>query len=72
MSITKCSKLVDKDKYILSRIIDAIRFHGALELVLRGHDESEDSDNHGLFKGLINYTAALDTLLKDHWKTALF
>lgn len=46
--------------------LDAIRFCGEFELALRGHDESENSDNPGVFKGLINYTAALDTLLKDH------
>lgn len=28
--------------------------------------ESENSDNPGVLKGLINYITFLDTLLKDH------
>lgn len=66
VTIRKHNELVDKNRYILSRIIDAIKFCGEFELALRGHDETEDSDNPGIFKGLINYTAALDNVLKDH------
>lgn len=66
LSIRKHNELVDKNRYILSRIIDAIKFCGEFELGLRGHDETEESNNPGIFKGLINYTAALDSVLKDH------
>lgn len=70
VSVRKHNELVDKNRYILSRIIDAIKFCGEFELAVRGHDETEESDNPGIFKGLINYTAALDTALKDHLETS--
>lgn len=66
ISVRNHNELVDKNRYILSRIIDAIKFCGEFELALRGHDETEETDNPGIFKGLINYTAALDSVLKDH------
>ncbi|XP_069696985.1 zinc finger MYM-type protein 1-like isoform X1 [Periplaneta americana] len=65
-SVRKHNELVDKNRYILSRIIDAVKFCGEFELALRGHDETEGSDNPGILRGLINYTAALDNALKDH------
>lgn len=37
---------------------------------MRGHDESADSRNPGIFKGLINFTSTLDEILKEHLKTA--
>lgn len=70
VSVRKHNELVDKNRYILSRIIDAIKFCGEFELALRGHDETEDSSNPGIFQGLINYTAALDTVLKEHLESS--
>ena len=61
---------VDKNRHILSKIIDCVRFFGAFELALRGHDESEDSDNPGIFRGLVDLVASLNKALEDHLKTA--
>ncbi|XP_072384690.1 uncharacterized protein [Diabrotica undecimpunctata] len=36
------------------------------ELALRGHDETQTSDNPGIFRGLINFTAELDKTLAQH------
>ena len=55
---------------MLSKIIDCIKFCGAFELSLRGHDESHNSDNPGVFLGLINFTSALDSILSKHLETA--
>lgn len=43
----------ERNRYILKRIIDCIKFCGAFELALRGHDESDSSDNRGIFLGLV-------------------
>nr|CAH7735511.1 unnamed protein product [Callosobruchus chinensis] len=51
-------------------MIDCIKFCGAFELALREHDESDNSDNVGIFHGLINFSAELDATLSDHLKNS--
>ncbi|CAH1111317.1 unnamed protein product [Psylliodes chrysocephalus] len=46
----------------LGRPINCIRFCGAL----RGHDEKDNSENRGIFKELVNFSAELDNDLKVH------
>ncbi|CAH2011508.1 unnamed protein product [Acanthoscelides obtectus] len=46
------------------------RFCGAFELALRGHDEKENSENRGIFKELVNFSAELDNELKVHIQSA--
>ena len=50
----------EKNPYVLSKIIDCIKFCGEFELALRGHDETLESRNLGIFRGLIKFTSALD------------
>ena len=50
--------------------MECIKFCGAFELALRGHDETEDSDNPGIFRGLIDFTAALDSALSQLLESA--
>lgn len=66
LKIQKENEEVSKNRYILSKLIDAIKFCGAFELALRGHDERDTSDNPGIFRGLINLMADLDCTLKQH------
>ncbi|KAF0702099.1 zinc finger MYM-type protein 1-like, partial [Aphis craccivora] len=67
------SAFLKENRYILSKIIDCIRFCGAFELALRGHDEKADSINPGVFRRLINFSAELDSALKTHLeKTTVF
>lgn len=47
-----------------------MKFCGAFELALRGHDESESSYNPGIFRGLIDFVASLDGVLKEHLENA--
>lgn len=61
---------VRKNRYVLSRIIDCIKFCGEFELALRGHDETTSSKNPGIFRGLINFTSALDNVLNEHLNSA--
>ncbi|CAH1998384.1 unnamed protein product [Acanthoscelides obtectus] len=67
-SIQQQNEQVRKNRYVLSKIIDCIKFCGAFELALRGHDEKDGSSNPGIFRGLINFTAELDIALKDHFE----
>ncbi|VVC42638.1 HAT, C-terminal dimerisation domain,Domain of unknown function DUF4371 [Cinara cedri] len=43
-----------------------IKNDGAFELALRGHNEKLDSENPGIFRGLINFSSELDKTLKLH------
>ena len=61
---------VKQNRYILNIIINCIRFCGSFELALRGHDEALESSNPGIFRGLIDFSAELDILLKNHLETA--
>ncbi len=70
IGIRKHNEEVTKNRHILSRIIDCVKFCGAFELALRGHGESETSDNPGIFLGLVDFVASLDGVLKEHLKNA--
>ena len=61
---------VDKNRHVLSRIIDCIKFCGNFELSLRGRDEITNSDNPGVFLGLVKMTSEMDSILKSHLETA--
>ncbi|KAL1276105.1 hypothetical protein QQF64_035728 [Cirrhinus molitorella] len=70
ISIRRHNEEVTKNRHILSRIIDCVKFCGAFELALQGHDERESSDNPGIFRGLVNFVASLDGVLKEHLENA--
>lgn len=65
-NIQKYNEQVDKNRYIFSRLIDCVKFCGAFELALRGHDKTSESSNAGVFRGLINFVSELDTVIKEH------
>jgi hypothetical protein len=69
-NIEQHNEQVRKNRYVLSQIINCIKFCGVFELALRGHDETDVSLNPGIFRGLINLTAELDAALKDHIEKA--
>jgi hypothetical protein len=56
-SIKDYNEQVTKNRYILNRIIECVKFCGAFELALRGHDESDLSANPGIFRGLLDLMA---------------
>lgn len=66
INLQKFNENVTKNRYVLSKIIDCIKFCGMFELALRGHDETVESDNPGIFRGLINFSAELDKTLAEH------
>ena len=61
---------MDRNRHILSKIIDAVKFCGAFELALRGHDQSDASENPGIFRGLIDLMASIDHELEVHLENA--
>jgi hypothetical protein len=52
-SINKHNEEVRRNRDILSKIIDCVKFCGKFELPLRGRDESSDSANPSVFRGLL-------------------
>ena len=70
IGIRKHNEEVDKNRHILSKIIDCVKFCGAFELALRGHGENEGSENPGVFRGLVDFVASLDVVLQEHLQTA--
>ncbi|XP_049441605.1 uncharacterized protein LOC125894323 [Epinephelus fuscoguttatus] len=60
----------DENSHILSKITDCVKFCGAFELALRGHDESESSENPSIFRGLVDFVASLDAVLHEHLESA--
>jgi hypothetical protein len=66
LEIQKHNEKVEQNRYILRKLIDAIKFCGAFELALREHDEGVESNNPGIFRGLINLIAEVDDILKLH------
>ena len=62
---TKYNEMVERNRSIVVRIIDAIVFCGEQNLPLRGH---KDEELKGNFIALLHHQAKTDTLLKDHLK----
>jgi hypothetical protein len=62
LDIQRHNAHVTKNRHILSKIIDCIKFCGAFELALHGHD----SKNPGVFLGLINFASEIDKTLQEH------
>ena len=61
---------MDQSRRVLGKLIDCIRFCDSFQLTLRGHDEAEDSLNPGAFRGLVDLTADLDSVLAEHLANA--
>lgn len=69
-SIVKHNEMVTKNRTVLSKIIDCIKFCGKFELPLRGHDESSTSENSGVFRGLVEFACGLDSSFAAHFNSA--
>lgn len=69
-NIRRHNENVDKNRHILNQIINCINFCGAFELALRGQDESENSNNPGVFLGLVDFISELDLVMKEHLSKA--
>ena len=60
-SVKKHNEEVDKNRHVLNRIIDCIKFCGVHELALGGRNECEQSNNRGVLLDIIDHTAQIDS-----------
>ncbi len=70
IAVRKHNEEVDRNRHILSKLIDCVKFCGAFELAMRGHDENEMSDNPGIFRGLVDLMASIDSVLEEDLQNA--
>ncbi|CAH2321052.1 Hypothetical predicted protein [Pelobates cultripes] len=70
ISIRKHNEEVDRNRHILSKLIDCIRFCGAFELSLCGTEKSEWSSKNGVYLELVDFVACIDTAMEQHLKTS--
>lgn len=70
IAVRRHNEEVDRNRHVLSKIIDAVKFCGAFELALRGRDESDTSENPGIFRGLVDLMASIDRELEVHLANA--
>ncbi|KAL2085016.1 hypothetical protein ACEWY4_020534 [Coilia grayii] len=70
LAVLRHNDEVSKNRHILNRLIQCVKFCGIFELALRGKDETEGSTNPGIFRGLVDFVAELDEVFDDHLKTA--
>jgi hypothetical protein len=61
---------IDKNHYILENILNCIRFCGQHNLPLRGHNEKINSNNKGVFIGVIELCKDLDVSLRSHFENS--
>ena len=64
-SVHHFKESVSKNRYILNKIIDCVKFCGNFEIALRGHDRSHSSNNPRIFLGLIDFVSELDLISKE-------
>lgn len=68
IGIQRHNELVDKNRYVLDKILNCIKCCGKHELPLRGHDEKTSSKNQGVFRGILDLCTDLDSSLRDHFE----
>ena len=71
-SIEQHNKQVEENRYVLSRIITCIQLCGKCETALRGHDESADSLNPGIFRCIFETMCEGDSRPSSNLHLALY
>src|SRR6201990_1711383 len=71
LSIAQQNEEIRKNRDALSKIINCIKFCGKYELTLIGHDETQASENSGVFRGLVDFTCQLDSSFKAHLNSSI-
>lgn len=64
--LRKHNDSVKRNRHVLNRLIDILKFCGGHNLSLRGHDEKEVSCNRGVFLDMVTYTRQIDVVLDDY------
>lgn len=71
LGIKRHNEQVSKNRDILEKILNRVKFCGNYELPLRGHDEKITSKNHVVFRGLIDLCSNLDPNLRDNFQNSV-
>lgn len=61
---------VNKNRAVMERFVDVVRFLADQELGFRGHDETELSRNKGKYKELISLISKYDEPLREHLESS--
>lgn len=70
-AVSQREELIRRNRQVLQRFFSVVRFIARLSLPFRGHDETEQSLNRGVFLELIYYLAENgDNVIADHLKDA--
>ncbi|XP_057705172.1 uncharacterized protein LOC130923456 [Corythoichthys intestinalis] len=72
LGIRKNNEVVDKNRQMLSEIIDRIKFCDAFEFSLHNQNESKGFENPAVFRVLVDFAAALETDLHEHLQNIVF
>lgn len=73
ISNQKHNELVTKNRHVLNRVIESLKFCATHELALRRHPETQEPANRGNFSDLLFLLGNVDTVLDDHLNsTSLF
>ncbi|KAJ4433592.1 hypothetical protein ANN_15902, partial [Periplaneta americana] len=70
VNVEQHSEMVRKNREILKRLIDTVCFLAIHELPFRGHCESEEAVNKGVYLCALNYLAKYDLTLSHHPETS--
>ncbi|XP_042242452.1 zinc finger MYM-type protein 1-like [Homarus americanus] len=65
LSVAEYNERVRKNRDVLSKITDCVKFFGKFQL-LRRHDETTSSKNPEIFRGLLDFACEMDSSLKAH------
>ena len=71
MLIDEHNRQVEENRYALSRIITCIKLRGKCETALRGHNESADSLNPGIFCCIFETMCEGDARLQRYYDAQL-
>jgi Domain of unknown function (DUF4371) len=63
------NKIVTRNRHVLNRIIDSLKFAGRNELPIRGHDERDTSGKKGVFLEFLHEQSKSDNILDSHLKS---
>ena len=66
--IKRHNEEVDKNRYVLNKIITVLKLCGSCELGIRGHDESVESLKPGTFRSIFDVLCEGDAILKGYYE----
>ncbi|XP_053578064.1 zinc finger MYM-type protein 1-like [Bombina bombina] len=70
VDIRKHNQEVEHNRYILGKIVECVRFCSEFGLTLQGNNEVGGSTTSGVFEGLVNLAATIDSTLEKHMQIA--